>query len=133
MTGAAAPGALQFGFRGAVVCRRAAHALTLSGFAKDSAEDLLILTFLAHWVPELPASLSAATVSALDERCWRIACASGDWVVEATSVHVHRAIGDAFYRAIPPRPAPLAKRLFWRAVMALAGSWAGERVLRSGR
>jgi hypothetical protein len=49
--------------------------------------------------------------------------------VEAISLHVHRDIGRTFYRAIPPRPVPLAKRLFWSLVLALAGSRTGKLVL----
>ncbi len=120
---------LPAGFRGPVVCRRAVGTLTLSGCAADRADEGRKLTFASARPAELPESLSAATVSALDERHWRIASGSREWIVEATSLHVHRDIGKAFYRAIPPRPTPLAKRLLWRAVMALAGSRAGKRLL----
>lgn len=129
VTDTAETSSLPAGFRGPVACRRAVGALTLSGCAADRADEVLILTFISPLPADLPQSLSAATVSALDERHWRIACGSRDWIVEATSLHVHRDIGKAFYRAIPPRPTPLAKRLFWRAVMALAGSRTGKRLL----
>ena len=124
---------LPAGFRGAIACRRGADALTLSGFSADRADEVLILTFVSPLPADLPESLSDATVSALDERHWRIASESRDWIVAATSLHVHRDIGKAFYRAIPPRPTPLAKRLLWRAVMALAASRAGKRLLLSLR
>jgi hypothetical protein len=54
-------------------------------------------------------------------------------MIEATSLHVHRDVGNAFYRAVPPRLVPLRKRLFWRVVLALAGTGAGKRLLLSIR
>ena len=120
-------------FRGPVTCRRAAGVLTLTGAAADSADDILILTVVAPTLPGLPDRLTAATVRALSERRYRITCASENWVVEAASIHVHRDIGKVFYRAVPPRPAPLGKRLFWRAMLALAGTGPGKRLLLSLR
>jgi hypothetical protein len=118
---------------GPVTCHRGADALTLSGAAADSADDMLILTFIAATVPDLPGALDAATISALDRDRYRIASGSGEWVVGATSLHVHRDIGRVFYRAIPPRAVPLRKRLFWRGMLALAGTSAGKRLLLSLR
>lgn len=120
-------------FRGPVACRRSRNALTLIGAAADSADDVLILTFIASAIPGVPDSLTAATVRTLDERRYRISCGSHDWIVEATTVHVHRDVGGAFYRAIPPRVAPLRKRFLWRVVLALAGTRAGKRLLLSVR
>lgn len=133
MTDTPAPTSPLAAFRGPLACRRTVNALTLSGAAADCADEVLILTFISPAAPELPESLSAAALSALDEHRYRISCASGDWVIEAASLHVHRDMGAAFRRAIPPRPAPLVKRLFWRWVMALAGNRAGKRLLLSLR
>lgn len=118
-------------FRGAVSCDRRSNALILTGAAADSEGDRLILTFIAATVPDIPHSLPAAGALALDERHYRITSPARAWDFEATSVHVHRDIGKAFYRAIPPRTAPLKKRLFWRVVLALAGTRAGKRLLLS--
>jgi hypothetical protein len=120
-------------FRGEVTCSRTAGALTLSGAAADSADDRLILTLISPAIPDMPDSLSAVILTAVGEHRYRIASASGDLVVEATSLHVHRDVGRAFYRAIPPRPVPLRKRLFWSAVLRLAGSRTGKRILASLR
>lgn len=133
MTGGDHTAALCAAFRGAVSCSRTANALILSGAAADSADDRLILTFVSASIPEIPQSLTAASVHAVGESHYRIASGSGDLFVEATSLHVHRDIGRAFYRAIPPRRVPLKKRLFWRTVLWLAGSSAGKRVLSSLR
>jgi hypothetical protein len=120
-------------FQGPVVCRRGANALTLTGAAADCADDILILTFVAPDIRGLPDRLSGATVRCLGGGRYGIGSASGDWVVEASSVHAHRDIGSVFYRAVPPRPTPLKKRLFWRVVLALAGTGAGKRLLLSLR
>ena len=116
-------------FRGTVVCRRCANVITLSGPAADSPDDDLILSFIVRDVPGLPEFLTAPVVVALDEQRYRIISRSRDWIIEATSSHVHRDIGNTFYRAIPPRPVPLVKRFFWRVVLAFVGSRAGRRLL----
>lgn len=94
---------------------------------------MLIVTLTTPAVPDVPESLAAASISALDGQHYRIASGSRDWIVTATTLHVHRDIGDAFYRAIPPRAVPLGKRLFWRIALALAGTRAGKRLLLSIR
>jgi hypothetical protein len=133
VTDAAAPPSPLAAFRGRVTCRRARNVLTLSGSDADSADDRLILTFISPSVPDVPDSLTAATIQAVDACHYRIASASRDVIVEATSLHVHHDIGRAFYQAVPPRPAPLKKRIFWRVVLALAGTRAGKRLLLSAR
>lgn len=115
--------------RGPVSCRRTPHALILTGLAGEPEQAGLILTFLAAKLPDVPDSLAAAEVLVLDERHYRIVAAEGSWELEASSVHVHRDIAAAFYRAIPPRQVPLRKRLFWRIVLALAGTRPGKRLL----
>jgi len=120
-------------FRGPVTCRRGVNLLTLAGCADDAADDILIVTFFGAMLPDLPDSLGAATIRARNERHYHITSASRDWTLAATAVHVHRDIGREFYRAIPPRPAPLRKRIFWRVVLALAGTRAGKRLLLSLR
>ena len=120
-------------FRGAVACQRGVSGLTLTGCAADCADDLLIVTFIAAAIPDLPDSLSGAEIRARDERHYRIRSGSRDWLIEATSAHVHRDIGRDFYRAIPPRPVPLRKRFLWRVLLALAGTRAGKRLLLSLR
>ncbi|HVS77102.1 MAG TPA: hypothetical protein VHE11_09220 [Steroidobacteraceae bacterium] len=120
-------------YRGAVRIRRAASSLTLSGSAADSPHEILLLTFIDPECADLPDSLTAATVRALEQHRYRISSASGDWTLEATSLHIHRDIGIDFYSAIPPRPAPLKKRLFWRVVLTLAATHTGKRLLLSLR
>ena len=119
-------------FRGPVSCRRSRNALILSGLATEPEPARLILTFLASDLPEVPASLAAAEVLVLDEHRYRLVTATRSWELATSSLHVHRDIAEAFYRALPPRPVPLRKRLFWRVVLALAGSRLGKRLLFRG-
>ena len=133
MTDTACPAAPLAVFRGPVACRRTGNALTLSGAAADSADDRLIVTFIGRMIPDVPRSVAGASIRAVDRHRYLIASGSQELIVEASALHLHRDIGNAFYRAVPPRPAPLPKRIFWRVVLALAGSRAGKRLLSSLR
>ncbi len=133
MTGSDSSPAPLAAFRGPVTCRCTAEAVTLMGAAADPDGDRLILTLFTPTAADLPNSLTAPAIVGLGERRYRISSASGSWIIEAGSAHVHRDIGEAFYRAIPPRPAPLKKRVFWAVVLALAGTRAGKRLLLSLR
>ena len=42
----------------------------------------------------------------------------------------HRDVGVQFYRAVPPRPVPWRKRLFWRALLAFAATPVAALLLR---
>lgn len=134
MTGTASPAPAPVAvFHGPVACRRAANTLTLSGSAADSADDRLILTFTSPSSPRLPECLTDASVRAVDQQHYIVTCESRELIVEATALHIHRDVGKAFHRAVPPRPAPLGKRLFWQVVLRLAGTRAGKRLLLSLR
>ena len=133
MTEIALPASPLAVFRGQVSCRRSRNALTLTGAAAEPGGGALIVTLTTSTVPELPESVAAARLLRLEGGRYRIAAGSQEWIVTATAVHVHRDVGEAFYRAIPPRAVPLRKRLFWRIVLALAGTRAGKRLLLSVR
>ena len=133
MTDTASPASPLAVFQGPVSCRRSRNALTLTGAAADPGGGVLIVTLTTSIIPDMPASIAAASISALDGQHYRIDARAQDWIVAATAVHVHRDIGDAFYRAVPHRAAPLSKRIFWRIVLALAGTRAGKRLLLAVR
>jgi len=122
-------------FRGAVQCRRAATVpgLTLSGITTEAAGEPSALAFSAAPPADLPDSLQDAVVDHLGGAQYRIGSGTRAWLITAAAVHLHREIAGPFYRAIPPRPAPWAKRLFWRAVLALAASRTGLALLRALR
>jgi hypothetical protein len=122
-------------FRGKVLCWRAqtAPGLTLSGTTAERPDEQMALAFSAAAPADCPDTLEDARVERLEDGQYRIRSGSGEWLIGAGAVHVHREIAAQFYRAIPPRPAPWRKRLFWRGVLALAGTRAGLALLRALR
>ena len=119
-------------FLGSVDCIRqpgAALGLILSGRTADHPGERTTLAFSGGAPADLPDVLEAATVDSLQPGSYRIASAGREWHVTAAASHLHRDIGADFYRALPPRPVPLKKRLFWRAVLALAARPWGLRLL----
>jgi hypothetical protein len=122
-------------FRGTVHCRREAAplGLTLSGRSADQPEEQLALGFAGTAPADLPASLEDAVIERSAAGRYRIASAAGEWWLDAGSVHLHREVADAFYRAIPPRPAPPTRRLLYRVMLGLAGTRLGLTVMRALR
>jgi hypothetical protein len=119
-------------FRGGVSCRRESSGplgLTLIGWTADHPDERASVAFSGRAPEGLPEVLEDPTVSRIDERHFRISSAPREWIVEATTVHVHREIATSFYRAIPPRIPPWSKRLFFRVVLAMMSSSWGKRVL----
>jgi hypothetical protein len=122
-------------FRGRVTCTRTAGVpvLTLSGTSAQPPGGEAALAFSASAVPELPDTLQDASVEPLGGGRYRIVSAPREWLISASAAHLHREIAAQFYRAIPPRPVPWRKRLFWRVVLTLAASRAGLAALRALR
>ena len=119
-------------FRGDVSCRRdpdSTLGLTLVGRATDHPDETVSLVFAGVAPDGLPDTIEDAAVERIGARRYRISSSQQEWTVEATAVHLHRDVATAFYRAIPPRPAPWSKRLFWRVVLAMVASPMGKRVL----
>jgi hypothetical protein len=121
-----------FRFSGPVHCRRGTPplGLTLSGQLSGPRPQPATLSFSAPAPAGLPDTLVDASVESLGGTQYRISAAQHAWLIEAPAVHVHRDVGADFYRAIPPRPAPFGKRLFWRVVLWLAASHRGIALLR---
>jgi hypothetical protein len=122
-------------FRGAV---RSAHTqgalgLTLTGETIEHPQDVTHVSFSGPAPSDLPATLDAAVVHSLGDQHYEIESGTKRWTLNARAVHVHRDITARFYRALPPRPVPLVKRLFWRVVLALAATRGGLAVLRTLR
>jgi hypothetical protein len=122
-------------FRGRVECRRAAAplGLTLIGVSADSAGEPLALAFSGAAPAQLPATLEDAVVEPLGAGRYLIRAAAREWPIEARALHRHEDVGARFFAALPPRPVPLAKRLLWRSVLALAASRGGLALLRAMR
>jgi hypothetical protein len=107
--------------------------LTLSGESIAPAGARIVVSFSGTAPVDLPQALSDARVHSLGADEYRIMSAAGEWRIAARAVHVHREIAVPFYAAIPPRPVPLGKRIFWRLVLALAGSNTGMAMLKALR
>jgi hypothetical protein len=122
-------------FRGPVSCTRTAGvpALTLSGKSAQAPGGETALAFSAATLPDLPETLQDAVIERLGGGQYRIVSAAREWLITASAAHLHREIAAEFYRAIPPRRVPWRKRLFWRAVLALAASRVGLAALRTLR
>jgi hypothetical protein len=118
-------------FRGGVSCRRddGPLGLTLIGRTTDRPDEIATLAFAAGAPAGLPEALEDATVEQVEAGRYRIWSGRREWIFPARSAHLHREVSGIFYRAIAPRPVPWSKRLFWRAVLAMAASRMGKRLL----
>lgn len=119
-------------FVGTVQCLRDLQtplALTLVGHTAEHPGETLYLAFITAPPQDLPQFLENASVQQVDATTFSLSTPSQRWTLVATSVHVHRDVTENFYRAVPPRAAPLIKRVFWRVVLALAATPVGRSLL----
>ena len=122
-------------FSGAVTCAWSSHGpleLTLTGRAADPPGEEMRVAF-AGASADLPERLDDVVIERCGPNEYLIASAALAWTIGARSVHVHREVAAAFYRAIPPRPAPLARRMLYGVMLALARSRAGIALIRALR
>jgi hypothetical protein len=122
-------------FSGTVSCQRGAAplGLTLSGRTGAAPGEPTTLAFSGAAAAQLPVTLTDALVERLEGRRYRISSAQQAWEVEASALHLHIEVARPFYAALPPRRVPLAKRLLWTAVLRLAASRAGLKLLAALR
>jgi hypothetical protein len=104
--------------------------LTLTGVTAEHPDEPSMLAFAAPGPVTLPGELTDARVEELGAGSYRIRAAGGEWLFAARGAHVHRDAAVPFYRALPPRPMPTARRWLLRLVLALAASRAGVALLR---
>ena len=122
-------------FRGSVRVRRASGplGLTLSGDTREQPGAATALAFSAPAPADFPEALTDAVVERIAPGQYRITSTAREWLIGARAVHLTREVAAEFYRALPPRPVPAAKRVFLRLVLALAASRAGFALLRALR
>jgi len=123
-------------FTGAVTCARSSRGplgLTLTGRAADRPEEEIQLAFAGAAPADLPDRLEDAVVEHGGPGEYRIVSTARTWPVAARSVHLHREVAQSFYRAIPPRPAPLLRRTLFGLMLSLARSRAGIALIRTLR
>lgn len=121
-------------FRGTVTCLGTSPGplgLTLRGRTADHPGELVELAFAGAAPADLPERLEDAVVERAGPGEYRIASAARAWTVAARSVHLHREVARDFYRAIPPRPAPLARRMLFGAMLGIARSRVGIALLKA--
>lgn len=122
--------------RGRVSCRRIAAGplgLELSGRSAEPLGEELTLSFTGQAPADLPETLTDALVEQSGENEFRVLSGGRAFVIAARSVHAHRDVRAVFYRAIPPRPAPLLRRALLGAALRIAGSRLGLAVVRGLR
>jgi hypothetical protein len=100
----------------------------LVGRTQDRPNEAVQMAFAGSAPPDIPDALEEATVEMLGPRRYRISSGERSWTVDGVA-HLHREVATAFYKALPPRPVPFRKRLFWRVMLALAANPAGRRLL----
>lgn len=120
-------------FRGSARCRRMPGgplAFELSGRTAEPDDEQLTLAFTGEPPADLPETLPDVLVEQSGVGEFRLTSGARVWVIAARSVHAHRDVRAAFYRAIPPRPAPLLRRLLLRSSLTLASSALGLKLVR---
>jgi hypothetical protein len=122
-------------FRGPVQVRRSPGplGLTLSGGTRAQPNVITALAFSAAAPADIPATLVDALVERISPGQYRISSAAGEWLLGARALHLTHEVAAEFYRALPPRAVPAAKRFVLRIVLALAASRAGFALLRALR
>lgn len=133
MTEATAGGVkrLRMEFLGWVSCRRDGEGplgLVLVGRTRDRPEEVVQLAFACPAPADLAEAIEDPVVEELGLARYRLTTGGRSWELGGVA-HVHREVATAFYRALPPRPVPFRKRLFWRVMLALAATAAGRRLL----
>jgi hypothetical protein len=122
-------------FRGWISCRRDGEGplgLILVGRTQDQPDETVQMAFACTAPVDLPEALEDATVERLGSAEYRVSSADRSWTLGAPA-YVHREVAALFYKALPPRPVPWRKRLFWRVILALASRPAGRRLLLRAR
>lgn len=123
-------------FRGPVTCAREPRGplgLTLRGRTADPPGEELELAFAGAAPAEFPAHLEDAVIERAGPGRYRIASGAHAWTITARSVHLHRDVAQVFYRAIPPRPAPLLRRMAFGLMLTMARTRVGIALLKALR
>jgi hypothetical protein len=129
MTATVTPGVVRF--QGWVSCRRDGEGplgLILVGRPKERPDEGMQMAFACPAPIDLPEALEEARVERLGPRQYRLTSGDRSWTLDGVA-HIHREIAGAFYKALPPRPVPLRKRVFWRVMLGLAATSAGRWLL----
>jgi hypothetical protein len=102
---------------------------TLIGRGAGENPEMTQLAFVCRPPEHIPQQLENVAVHRLSATQFQLYASGLEWTFEAAGVHIHRDVTDVFYKAIPPRPAPFKKRVFWRVVLSLAPTPFGRALL----
>ena len=117
-------------FSGTVDCGLdASGPLGLTLVGRDEGSAPVQVSFRCRAPAGWPGTLESPAVARADSQTILVTSRASQLALEARSVFVHRDVMRAFERAVPPRRPPYRKRLFWRLVLALAGTRVGRRAL----
>jgi hypothetical protein len=119
-------------FLGRVSCRRndvGPLGLALVGRTADYPDEVATLMFAAEPPIVIPETLEDIAVERRDANHFRVWNDQREWIVAASTHHLHREAATRFYREVAPRKVPWSKRLFWRLALGLAASSTGKRLL----
>jgi hypothetical protein len=116
---------------GRIECRATPASVTLVGHTESGGRVHLTLATAA--TADLPAVIEEGAVELLDGGRCRISAPGREWLLLSPRTFLHHDASRALYAALPPRRVPLAKRLLWHLVLAVAASRAGRRWLGRAR
>lgn len=114
--------------KGPIECRRTAMAcVTFVGQTERGERAYVTLAVSAP--ADLPPRMDDGAVELLEGGRCRVSMAGREWNLDSRRLLVHRDVSGPFYTALPPRRVPLAKRVLYGLMLAVAGSPVGRRWL----
>ncbi len=107
-------------FTGLVECRRFSGLPGVTLVGRTDTGEQAYLSLVGGTPAELPARIESLEVELLDPEHCRISAPALSLTLRVVSSFLHRDVSGAFYQAVRPRRVPLARRIFWRLVLAAA-------------
>lgn len=123
---------MHLSFAGSLECRRSPVLPGVTLIGRTAEGDALLASLFGAVPDDLPPRLEDAQLEQEDAAHYRLSSGARTWRLPAR-LFLHRDLSSAFYRALPPRPVPLAKRLFWQGVLAMARTRLGDWWLARSR
>lgn len=127
--GAADSSELVLSFTGAVRCERSTSPLGLALIGPIDHGQWAHLALQGRAPEDLPPRVENLLVYRTPSGSYRLVSGDRSWSLTASALFLHRDVGAAFYRAIPPRPASFTRRMLWHALLLVAASAPGRRWL----
>ncbi len=87
------------------------------------------LSLIGAQLQQLPQAMPDLTFETVDSQEILLRSGTREWRSACITWQLHRDVGAAFYTAIPPRRAPLGRRLTWRVLLGIAATAPGQWLL----